>query len=200
MNHLFIKGNSGIGKTTILLRCIEPFRNEIGGFLTQRILDKNGETFGFTLVPIEEVIEPTRIYSNDIRDMFIRKENDSWKKDTKIFMDKGIEILESGMKAKKKLLIMDEIGGVELKEEAFKRQLYKVLGGPIPCLGVLKSARNYESMKKRVCIDNEIDHLRMQLEHDIKVKYQGTILNCSIDNYFEVEQRMKSFLERQRER
>lgn len=198
--NLFVKGNSGVGKTTMILRCIQPFQKEIGGFFTQRIVGLHGETLGFTLVSAEEVLEPTRIYSKDIENVFIRKENDGWKKDTTVFVEKGIQILESAIKAKKQLLIMDEIGGVELKEKEFRIQLDKVLGGEIPCLGVLKNERNYESMKTRVFLDSELDYIRMQLEEDIKVKYQGTILNYSKGNSYELENRIRTFIERQKVR
>ena len=63
--HLFLKGRSGAGKTTCLLSCLEPYWKGAGGFLTQRLTDGDGETAGFSLLPVEnmeEIPSVTRAY------------------------------------------------------------------------------------------------------------------------------------------
>ena len=70
-----------------------------------------------------------------------------------VFAGAGVRFLENYQDCD--LMLLDEIGGVELQVESFKNKLYEVLASPVPCIGVLKGIPNAESFKnKKVLAEN----------------------------------------------
>ncbi|MEG2441122.1 MAG: nucleoside-triphosphatase [Acetivibrio sp.] len=195
--HLFLKGNSGIGKTSLLLRCIRPYQDKIGGYLTQRLVNEKRETVGFTIVPIEEPLRPTRLYEENIPNVFIRKMELGFVKNQELFLKESVKLLNQAVKQKKELILLDELGGIELSDLKFKKKLYEVLKGEIPCMGVLKNYGNYKAMKERIKINPMVDFARMELEEDMQSILKCKILDLTEDNYFEREQEIQCFLQNQ---
>ena len=44
------------------------------------------------------------------------------------------------------MILLDEIGGLELKDQSFKYRLYELLAGDVPCIGVIKLLDKARSM------------------------------------------------------
>ena len=61
-----------------------------------------------------------------------------------VFGSAGIDLLDSC--DEKKLILLDEIGGLELKDQSFKDRLYELLAGDVPCIGVIKQLDKARSM------------------------------------------------------
>lgn len=165
--HLFLKGNSGIGKTTLLRELLTPYFGEIGGFLTQRLLDESGETAGFRLVSLDGERWPESVgrYEPGIEHLFIQRTMDGWKKYPQVFESYGVKLLTQGRG--KKLCYLDEIGGIEMKSEAFMNALYGLLEQDVCCIGVLKNERNLSSMGTRVPITEDSASRRDRLEQEL---------------------------------
>lgn len=194
--HLFLKGNSGVGKTTLLLSFLQPYWQETGGFLSQRLFDENGETKGFCLVPVggcgrteedesarrttesesEEdswFLQPAALYRAGGPNIFIEKTEAGWQKRPEVFESAGVKILEHILAEKEhlKFCYLDEIGGVELKSERFMELFYRVLECGVPCIGVLKNSGNFRSMTNRVPVASDFLTERDRLEERLSRRY-----------------------------
>jgi nucleoside-triphosphatase THEP1 len=134
--HLFLEADSGAGKSTLIRKIIAPYINETGGFTSQRLQDQHDETIAFRIVPAQDLrlavpYEDTpenifRIITEDVKGL----------NKPEIFESEGLKYLTDidG----KKLILLDEIGGIELRNDAFRDKLHEVLAGDIPCIGVIK--------------------------------------------------------------
>ena len=75
--------------------------------------------------------------------------------DPEVFVDAGVRFLENYRDCD--LMLLDEIGGVELLVPPFKEKLYEVLESPVPCIGVLKGISNASSFSnKKVLAENTL--------------------------------------------
>ena len=197
--HLFLKGNSGVGKTTLLLSCLQPYWRETGGFLSQRLLDETGETKGFRLVPVGHSermtgaglsgeaaeggqtgkaarrvpLQPAALYRAGMQNVFIEKTEGGWQKRPEVFETAGVGLLERILAEKDDLSFcyLDEIGGVELKSERFMDLFYRVLECGVPCIGVLKNSGNFRSMTARVPVASDFLTERDRLEDSLRSRY-----------------------------
>jgi nucleoside-triphosphatase THEP1 len=145
LKHIFLQGPSGIRKSTILRKTLTLYTQSISGFTTQRLI-KNGDTIGFNAVCLDGVFPPLEVES---------EEHHHTKFDN-VFLYKGkwmgYDILEQTLinvkqKAENpnvKLILLDEIGGIEMLSTVFMKILKQLLNGSIPCLGVFKSRENLD--------------------------------------------------------
>ena len=166
--HLFLEADSGSGKSTLIRKIIEPYAAKIGGFSSQRLLDSDGETIAFRIVPAndlrlavpyEDTIETIfRTISNDHRGLSFPK----------VFDTEGIRLLNGARK--KRLILLDEIGGLELKSPTFKNKLFEILAGDTPCIGVIKQSKKAASMDAGSIMDqNMLLRKKMLEEFDCKI-------------------------------
>lgn len=199
MKHLLIKGNSGVGKTTMILDCIASYKNQIGGFVTQRLIEQDGETKGFCLTYIQKVESPRRPYQKSLEHIFIEHCTDGWTKNPEVFTKTGIEMIDDIINHHRKMAVLDEIGGVELNNKQFMEKLYELLAGNIPCLIVLKNTKNYESMKERIMLTQAYDDRRLHLEEELVTRFPCEILTMTEENQAMVKQKLKQFVYEQME-
>ena len=143
-----------IGKSTLILKGIRPYIKDVSGFMCIRLMDKN-DVKAFSLMPVERVIKTVDTYEKSYPNIFLIKENNVWKRNEDVFIKEGNKYL-SNIKGKK-LMVLDEIGGIELLIEPFKRKIYEVLNSGIPCIGVIKSLNNKTLMKKSVKLSEEYE-------------------------------------------
>ncbi|HCD44230.1 MAG TPA: hypothetical protein DEQ64_10930, partial [Lachnoclostridium sp.] len=118
---LFLKGDSGEGKTTLLFECLKPWHRMVGGFYSQRLLNEDGLTMGFRMVPAAEEWIPAAAYKKGMTNVFIQRNENGFQKNLQFFKTDGIEILRSS--AHNKLLLLDEIGGIELFVPDFMKEV-----------------------------------------------------------------------------
>ncbi|AMP21291.1 hypothetical protein AZF37_09175 [endosymbiont 'TC1' of Trimyema compressum] len=128
-----------MGKSTLLFKMIKPYIDCFGGFCVQRLL-KDCRCVAFALRDIEEISNPILVnhYEKNDKDIFIDKTDGGFKMKLAVFEEKGLAILQKAQTSNKKIIFLDEIGGVELFLSVFKRETLKLLEGEKPCLGVLK--------------------------------------------------------------
>lgn len=192
-NHLFLQGDIDIGKSTIIKDAVLPYIEDVGGYFTTKLFVNNKKT-GFAIRPIKE--DSDYILRSDIHDiykipgLFMYRHNGSCKFKSNLFTRKAKKYLTDA--CSKKLIVIDEIGGIELTNSKFIKTLLEVLGGIIPILGVVKSPKNLYKLSKAAKFDTNACNLflkRFYLSDNIKV------LNVSIKNRSEVKDKVCNFVD-----
>ena len=171
---LLLTGESGEGKTTLLFECLRSWHCQMGGFYSQRLIREDGTTMGFRMVPAKEDWIPAVPYNKGMTNVFIEWTEQGFHKNLDFFQTTGMDILRSS--AESRLLLLDEIGGVELLVPEFMKEILDCINGPVPCIGVLKSRRNLESMKTRIPIQTDPHKLLQDLEEKLEKRSDGRII------------------------
>lgn len=146
-NSLFLTGDSGEGKTTLLFQCLKPYRAVTGGFYSQRLVDENGDTAGFRLASAKEEWESEAFFREGLTNIFLRRTKEGMVSFPEVFQNEGRKLLAGH--GDNKLILMDEIGGMELLIPEFMEAVHDCMKGPEPCIGVLKSRKNFAMMMSR---------------------------------------------------
>lgn len=180
-----------IGKSSLILNSILPFITVTGGFMCQRLLE-GGNTKAFCLTPIEQVSSSIEEYSSEKHNIFLENIHGKWQRNEAVFSTAGVALLSD--LAGKRIVVLDEIGGMELLVKPFREKLYEVLSGGIPCLGVIKSYNNKARMQKNIGIEPEYTILHNMLFSDIEKKFNGIILDADIKSMDFIKNNLKSFL------
>lgn len=130
--HLFLTGEKQVGKSTLLRKLIEERQLDCAGFETQAFY-LNGERRGFTLHG--RVDMPP--YENDcICCARIGEKKAAPVPET--FSQNGVNILKLSLESASPYILMDEIGRLESKSEAFCAQVLETLNDNKRVLGVLQ--------------------------------------------------------------
>ena len=126
---LFLTGPSGCGKSTMIRRELGELVHRAGGFNTVRERDENGTIRGFEIMSAD---------GYGPRDRFLDLTQEQPRIDLEIFSGVGVDYLHRA--GERSFAVLDEIGGVELLDEAFVDALARYLRGSQPCIGVMKGA------------------------------------------------------------
>lgn len=162
---LFLTGDSGEGKSTLLFQCLKPYRAVTCGFYSQRLIDENGDTAGFRLASAKEEWEPEVCFREGLSNIFLRRTKEGMLSFPEVFQSEGRKLLAGH--GDNKLILMDEIGGVELLIPEFMEAVHDCMNGPKPCIGVLKSRKNLAMMMSRNGGSPSASHLRDELEEAV---------------------------------
>ena len=173
--HLFLEAESGAGKSTLIRKLIAPYIDSVGGFTSQRLLDDSGDTIAFRIVPAEDL--RLAVPYEDTPDSIFRIVTEDVKGLNKpeIFESEGLKYLTGN--DEKKLILLDEIGGIELRNDAFREKLHEVLAGDIPCIGVMKQNQKAANMS---CLSGKTPvtvQLNMELREKMLNEYGCKILS-----------------------
>jgi nucleoside-triphosphatase THEP1 len=143
-SNILLTGRPGIGKTTIIQKIIQRCPVAVGGFLTAEIRE-HGMRVGFTIEAIRSWDQDGSVgkYHAIMAHVNSRSPYRVGKYGVNILAieEVGITALREGTK-KAKLLIIDEIGRMEMYSELFKKEVIHVLEYPIPVLGVIQMKQN----------------------------------------------------------
>ena len=130
--HLFLTGEKQVGKSTLLRRLIEEKQLDCAGFETQAFF-LHGERRGFTLhgridmPPFEnDCICCARVGEKKAAPVL------------ETFNRNGVSILQRSLESDSPYILMDEIGRLECRAEAFCTQVRAALHGNKRVLGVLQ--------------------------------------------------------------
>lgn len=139
VKNLFVKGPRGIGKSTLIGGVIKNNSLNVSGFVTARTV-VGDSLIRFDMIDV--VLGESRI--------FAEKRPGGITVRGGVFDRFGVKILNNSMKIKS-LILMDELGFMELKSPAFRRQVHRVLDGENPVLGVIRDHDNefLESVARR---------------------------------------------------
>lgn len=150
--NLFLFGNIGAGKSTLIRECLLPYLNAVGGFYVQRIFCGN-ELIAFSLKPIaDESSYELTLKVDDLEgldNLFLHLDNNGkWQSNNDVFLKSGLAFLQNSIQNNKKLILLDELGGIELHNQTFMTEVYKIIKGSIPLLGVVKAPKNARILER----------------------------------------------------
>ncbi|HHT9125688.1 MAG TPA: NTPase [Candidatus Brocadiia bacterium] len=129
--NVLITGSPGVGKTTVIKTVIPLLNVKAGGFFTEEIRVK-GNREGFAV----ETLDGQKGVLSHIN--FKSPYNvGKYGVDVQSFEQIAIPAIESAIKDKE-LIVIDEIGKMELFSEGFKEAVIKALDSKKPVLGVIK--------------------------------------------------------------
>ena len=174
--HIFLQGPPGTGKSSLLREAISPYISSAGGFFVQRLIEK-GRNVGFQAILLKNQLSPLEVpYHPEMEHVFIL--DGKW--DIAV-LEKIILCVEEQMKTQgAKLILLDEVGGIELRSQVFMSALERILSSGTPCFGVLKSRENLGRTVANLNIRHEYTALHTQLE--TRIRADGEIINFSEQN------------------
>jgi nucleoside-triphosphatase len=137
---LLLTGQPGIGKTTIIRKVIAQMGDKAGGFYTEEIFGPGGRK-GFQLITLDgkEIV----FAHKDLRDPQAPRVG-RYGVDVKALERVGVVALQRAMQ-EKKLVVVDEIGMMELYSQAFCDAVMSAILGSTPVLGTIMSRPHPES-------------------------------------------------------
>ncbi len=191
---LFLQGDTKVGKSTLLMQNLQPYLRDAGGFVVQR-MTQDGVNRGFCLQALSSPPPALTIpYDAQKNNVFIEYTPQGWQQYPEVFAHAGAALLDAHALAGKKLIVLDEVGGVELLSPEFHRALYLTLGGETPCIGVLKSVCNRGKMKDKLFMESDYEQLCRQLFTDISERFGGKIITMTEKNRPLVQKEIQDFL------
>jgi len=135
MENVLLTGRPGVGKTTLVRKVVESGRPIAGGFYTEEIREV-GRRVGFTILTL------------DGRDGILAHVKSRSKfrvgrygVNVEAFEDIGVTSIEDAL-TKDGLVVMDEIGRMELFSEKFQETVLRALDSPRRVFGVLQMKRS----------------------------------------------------------
>lgn len=179
------------GKSTLLQEAMEPYREYIGGFVSQRLKDSSLNTIGFRLADYSSEPALTAAFTEELSNIFLRHGSDKSSFSLSVFENQAINILEAA-KASKQIILLDEIGGGELKSDIFKNYLDRLLMGNVPCIGVLKAPKAAANTGRGIGTDLKDENA---LLHERLDAYNAELLMYSRDKFYEQKKYIQRFIE-----
>ncbi|WP_461614061.1 nucleoside-triphosphatase [Clostridium sp. Marseille-QA1073] len=130
MKNLFLTGEIGVGKSTLLKKLIEKINTSIGGYVTERVIDNN--ILKYNLISLYDGIEE---YS--ISQMPLNRHSNNPEVFLSSFNEGAFSILEKSF-YERNVVIMDELGFMESKAYRFQNIVLRLLDSSKTVIGVLK--------------------------------------------------------------
>ena len=140
--HILICGERGVGKSTLIRRLLAESTLPVGGFVTRRLTQADGDGMfpiylhAAALPPEERPYDPGHLVGTCDSRRSVRY--------PEAFDRLGPPLLTSGG-----LLVMDELGFLERCSPVFQRAVFTLLDGPTPVLGVLRHLCNPERKRSK---------------------------------------------------
>lgn len=128
--NVLLTGRPGIGKTTVIRRFLRLTRVQAGGFFTQEMIRK-GKRFGFSLNLLNG---ETRVLAST--DIAGRWRVGKYGVDVEGFESAAVPEIEAAIAAGR-MVVIDEIGKMEMFSRRFCEAVQQALDAPVPVLGTL---------------------------------------------------------------
>ena len=159
---LFLTGAMGCGKSTAIRRGLGEDLTRLGGFLTDRVRDRDGKVLYFTLA--DTYGKRSEIFL-DVSESapVIRWET---------FSGLGRELLRG------EALVLDEIGGVELLCPAFLEALERLLESDIPIVGVCKGEGASAALVRKMGLTAEYEAAAARLREALRADHDTLLYEC----------------------
>lgn len=155
-----ITGLPGVGKTSLILSLLETLPGTKGGFYTREIREA-GQRVGFQVTDLhgrEGVLAhvrragPPRVGRYGV--------------DLKTFEDIGVQAV-IGALGEADLIVIDEIGKMELFSHRFQTVLFDVLKGPRPLLGTIMAKAHPVADRIKAHAGVRLQHLTPVNRHEV---------------------------------
>lgn len=186
--HLFLEGTSRTGKSTLLRECLQPYQQQLGGFSSQRLWERDFCRC-YRMIPASD-FKLDAEYQENLTHIFRYHQNQY----PDVFKYHGVELLKES--SRYPLILLDEIGGAELLVPEFRHALYKVLSGDVPCIGVLKEASKAQFMKRTVGYGEEVIYYNHEIRDFLNQLPECQIVHFDQEYRTEAKKEIELFLER----
>lgn len=157
---LFLTGSIGCGKSTAILNAIGEDLPRFGGFLTRR---HRGESLSFTLDSPDGRLSEAFLWFSDGEPRL----------DMTVFSRLGVSLLKG------KVLVLDEIGGMELLCPEFMAALDAVLSSDIPILGVMKGEGPAGALVETLGLSEEYESAAANFRSRLRSDGDTLLYECS---------------------
>ncbi len=142
---ILITGRPGSGKTTLIRAALERVDVPAGGFFTQEVRDDRGVRLGFEIVTLDgqkSILAHVHIKG--------RQHVGKYTVDLEALEKLAVPAILEAVRARR-LVVIDEIGPMELHSERFRRAVLETLEGDSPLLAsiVLRSLPFADQVKAR---------------------------------------------------
>ena len=156
---LFLTGPIGCGKSTAIAAALGERITQCGGFLTRRYLEPN---LHFRLE------SPDGQYSKT----FLEFSNGNPRMNMDVFSQLGVSLLRGN------ILVLDEIGGIELLCPDFAAALMQVLQRDIPVIGVMKGEGPAGALVEALGLSEEYTHAAARLRSLLQGDKNTLLYEC----------------------
>lgn len=184
--NIFLEGKTQIGKSTLIR---DIFKNkEVIGFITQRIIERE-KIVGFKVENIVGEYPPLEVtYRDNEKNIFLLK------KEMNIsVLEEHIVRVENSLRNKeKKIVILDEIGGIELKSKIFLNSIRNILQSDNLCIGVFKSKENLIGTIQKRGLGKEYLDYHKHIKNIIKKN--GKLIEVDKDNIKKVKKYIEELI------
>jgi nucleoside-triphosphatase len=167
---------------------------ETGGFSSQRLLSELGETVGFRIVPASQAMALTERYSSGLTDVFLLFNGGETTVRPSVFADSIIRHLAES--EGKKLILLDEIGGIELLLPEIRLALDRVLDGSVTCLGVLKLESSIRDMCRNPVVESGSVDCHLEFRKALEGRSDTRIIPFIRERADEAEDIIQGFIDR----
>ena len=132
--NILVTGQPGIGKTTLIRRVLDELHADAGGFYTSEIL-KGGRRVGFSIVGLhgDSGVLAHVDHASRIRVSRYGVNRDDLER-------VGVPAIDEAV-AHSRLIVMDEIGRMELCSSSFQEAVVRALDSDTPVLGTLQDSQ-----------------------------------------------------------
>jgi len=146
--NILVTGQPGIGKTTLIKRVLDELHVDAGGFYTSEILE-GGRRVGFSIVGLhgDSGVLAHVDHASRIRVSRYGVNRDDLER-------VGVPAIDEAV-AHSRLIVMDEIGRMELCSSSFQEAVVRALDSDTPVLGTLQDRQNVflDSIRARPDVD-----------------------------------------------
>ncbi|MFC1715808.1 NTPase [Candidatus Poribacteria bacterium] len=153
VKNILITGNPGVGKTTLIRSIISKLNISAGGFYTAEVRDENGKRWGFKIISLdgqEDVLASVDIISpHRVGKYCVNAEA----------MDRvGVPAVRNALKDDE-VIVIDEIGRMELTSKRFRDVVAQALDSRKPVLGTIAIKNTHFTKKAREREDTRVIRL-----------------------------------------
>ncbi len=169
ITNIFITGAPGVGKTTLIHTLLKELSVPAGGFYTQEMRNSKGTRTGFKICTLnnqEGVLAAVNLSS--------RYRVGKYGVNLQDFERIGVTSIVKAL-AESHLIVIDEVGKMELFSRQFQNILLKVLDSPKTLLGTIMLRDN-------------------AFTRNIKKRDDTVVVNLTRNNFETVKERVKTYL------
>lgn len=168
INNVFITGRPGCGKTTLIKEIIKELHLDARGFYTSEIREQ-GQRVGFAIRTLEG--RKGMLARKDFKSSF---RVGSYKVNIKDLEEIGVNSIVKALR-EDKVIIVDEIGKMEMKSSKFKQAVIKALNSKNKVLATMKLTSDPFTDKIRDRKDVRVFHLTKGNRERVKKEIISTL-------------------------
>ncbi|SHK53635.1 NTPase [Thermocrinis minervae] len=169
---IIITGEPGIGKTTLIKNLVKRLKGKVIGFWTEEVRDeKTNQRTGFRVVSTEgkKSLFASKLFTSKYL-------VGSYGVNVQRFESVALEVLQKALKEKDKIIVIDEIGKMELFSKKFREILEQIMFNPsykviatIPIRDVHPLVKAIRRLPDGVLIEVTKENRNMLLEEILKL-------------------------------